>query len=146
MQKLEVASVLHAASKPVRGFCGQKSKPNTRVSIMADEDAAQATAAQLAEPLLEHANEAPVNRAPEQSAEVALLDATDAEAPESAEAPDAADANDSEAPEQPRRARRRPPTILGVGINEANAIVGSGINGLPAALKDAGLGLGCLRW
>ena len=84
---------------------------------MADEDEEQATA--LAAPLLEDATEAPVNEAPEQSA---------AEAPE-------------QTPEEPDEGRS---TILGVGINLANAIVGSGIVGLPAALKDAGLGLGCL--
>ena len=70
--------------------------------------------AQLAAPLLE--NDATHKRAPEQSAE----------APE-------------QTPEEDGRS-----TILGVGINLANAIVGSGIVGLPAALKDAGLGLGCL--
>ena len=84
---------------------------------MADEDEEQATA--LAAPLLEDATEAPVNEAPEQSA---------ADAPE-------------QTPEEPDEGRS---TILGVGINLANAIVGSGIVGLPAALKDAGLGLGCL--
>ena len=83
---------------------------------MADEDEEQATA--LAAPLLEDATEAPVNEAPEQSA---------ADAPE-------------QTPEEPDEGRS---TILGVGINLANAIVGSGIVGLPAALKDAGLGLGC---
>ena len=84
---------------------------------MADEDEEQATA--LAAPLLADATEAPVNEAPEQSA---------AEAPE-------------QTPEEPDEGRS---TILGVGINLANAIVGSGIVGLPAALKDAGLGLGCI--
>jgi len=84
---------------------------------MADEDEEQATA--LAAPLLEDAAEAPVNESQEQSA---------AEAPE-------------QTPEEPDEGRS---TILGVGINLANAIVGSGIVGLPAALKDAGLGLGCL--
>ena len=49
-----------------------------------------------------------------------------------------------QAPEQtPEEADEGRSTILGVGINLANAIVGSGIVGLPAALKDAGLGLGC---
>jgi sodium-coupled neutral amino acid transporter 11 len=106
-------------AKVVGRFCGFASA-SISVRIMSDEEAAQATAAQLAEPLLEHAtDEAPVNEAPEQSA---------ADAPE-------------QTPEEPDEGRS---TILGVGINLANAIVGSGIVGLPAALKDAGLGLGCL--
>jgi len=35
-------------------------------------------------------------------------------------------------------------SVLGVAVNLGNAIVGGGIVGLPAALKDSGLGLGCL--
>ena len=74
---------------------------------MTDDAEDQATAAQLEAPLLE--NEAHVNEAQEQSA---------ADAPE-------------QTPEEPDEGRS---TILGVGINLANAIVGSGIVGLPAAL------------
>ena len=57
---------------------------------------------------------------------------------------DATEAPVNEAPEQTPEEEDGRSTILGVGINLANAIVGSGIVGLPAALKDAGLGLGCI--
>ena len=53
---------------------------------------------------------------------------------------DATEAPVNEAPEQTPEEEDGRSTILGVGINLANAIVGSGIVGLPAALKDAGLG------
>ena len=92
--------------------------PIEEIPIASDDDDREQTTAQLEAPLLEH-DEAPTNEAPEQIAE---------EAPE-------------QTPEEPDEGRS---TILGVGINLANAIVGSGIVGLPAALKDAGLGLGCL--
>ena len=109
--KLVLVCYMPLAKVVLRSAGGAINKPPTRENIMADEDEEQATA--LAAPLLEDATEAPVNEAPEQSA---------AEAPE-------------QTPEEPDEGRS---TILGVGINLANAIVGFGIVGLPAALKDAG--------
>ena len=116
------SSVLHAASSlPVRRFWSARAinKLPGRVNIMADEDEEQARA--LAAPLLEDATEAPVNEAPEQSA---------AEAPE-------------QTPEEPDEGRS---TILGVGINLANAIVGSGIVGLPERSRTQGSASAASYW